>query len=129
MAHIQICLILFTSTEVSLFHSSSWSKVLLKKLRVSQLVEKFPTFFWYPKVHSLLSHKGLLILLILSQMKPVRTVPPYFSKFHFNIILPSTPIFFRLSLSFKVHNQHAISISFPTQAYQIPNFIYHFRGS
>jgi hypothetical protein len=33
------------------FHPTQWSRVPLKKLTATQLVKKFPIFFWNPKVH------------------------------------------------------------------------------
>jgi hypothetical protein len=44
--------------------------------------------------------------LILNQLNPIHTLPPYFCKIHFNIILPSTPNlssgFFHLGFQSKI---------------------------
>jgi hypothetical protein len=49
---------------------------------------EIPHLLWNPKVPYRL-HNSLLLTTILSQMNPVHTFQPCFSKIHFNIILPS----------------------------------------
>jgi hypothetical protein len=47
----------------------------------SSVTPEFPYILWDPKVHYRFH---------MSQMNPVNTTPSYFSKIHFNIILPRT---------------------------------------
>jgi hypothetical protein len=57
---------------------------------------EFPPFYgsrWFNAVFTTARHRSIL----LSQMNQVHTLPPYFSKIHFNIILPSTPRSFEWS--------------------------------
>jgi len=46
-----------------------------------------------------------------TQCNPIRTFTPYFWKIHFNIILPSTPTFFKWSLLLKFNDQNHARIS------------------
>jgi len=50
---------------------------------------EIPRLLWKPKVHYR-SHKIPLLAPVLSQMDPVHTLPPYFSKVYSNIIFPFT---------------------------------------
>jgi hypothetical protein len=48
--------------------------------------QDIPCLFWNPKAHYYI-HKGQPFVLILSYLNPILTLPPYFFKTHFNIIL------------------------------------------
>jgi len=64
-----------------------WRRVLLEKLRVFQLVKKFPAFLWNQKVTSQVP----ATCPILRQIDPVHALTSHFLKVHLNIIIPSTP--------------------------------------
>jgi len=68
---------LINSTE----QSSSW-----EDNNLSTSLE-IPCLLWNPKAHYCV-HRSLQLYLIHNHMNPVHTVTPYFSKIHFNIILP-----------------------------------------
>jgi hypothetical protein len=68
----------------TVFHAvkliTSWSRVLLDKLRVALLAMNFPSFM-EPE------NKGVPLVLILSHWDPGHTLTPCFFNMHFNITL------------------------------------------
>jgi hypothetical protein len=81
-----------------IIYKTPWSRILLEKLLVTQLVKKFP-FLWNSTVH-----KRLPLIPILSQMHPVHTFPPFFPNIHSNWtnctfgLYPSSGILQKLSI-------------------------------
>jgi hypothetical protein len=68
---------------------TAWSRILLKKLIVTELVKKCPAFLWHQKFRYHF-HKSSPPVCILNQMHPVHT--------YSNIIFPSTHRSSELSL-------------------------------
>ena len=66
-----------------------WCRVLLEKLTGLQLVKKFPTFLWNPKVHYH-THKRLPPVPVLGQPNPIHIPTSHLLEIHPNIIHPST---------------------------------------
>jgi hypothetical protein len=75
-----------------------------------QLVEKFPTFLWNPKV-LYRNHKCPPPVPILSRLYPVPTPHSNLLKIHINIILPSTPGSPQFPLSLWLPHQHPVHTS------------------
>jgi len=65
-------------------HSPSW------EANTCSVTQEILHFLWNLRVHYCV-HKCLPLVYILSQMKLVHILTPYFSQIHFNIILPSMP--------------------------------------
>ena len=84
-----------------------WCRVLLEKLTGLQLVKKFPTFLWNPKVHYR-THKRPPPVPILCQPNPVHIPTSHLLEIHPNIIHPSMPRSPQWSLSLQFPHQDPI---------------------
>jgi hypothetical protein len=69
------------------------------ELIVTQLAKKYPKFLCNPMFHNRVQKTPPMVL-ILSQMHPAHTFPPYFPKIHSNIIFSSRPRSSEWSLPF-----------------------------
>jgi len=79
-----------------------------------------PRLLCNPKVHCRF-HKSPPLPSILSPMNPVHTFPPFLSKIHFNIILPSLFGFSESSLPFRFPDQNFVFISHISHACYMPH--------
>jgi len=102
-----------------------WSRVLLEKLIVTELLNKFPAFYGSLRIITVVTSPPLLP--ILSHINAVNTFPPCVCKIHSNIILPhlhlssrwSLPLGFRMKILCIFHVVHA--------CYQVPCYAIFFR--
>jgi hypothetical protein len=65
---------------------------IYEKLRVTQLVKKFPTFYGKKGFITTFTTASQWIFCILSWMNSVKSLTPYFFKIHFNIISQATSL-------------------------------------
>jgi hypothetical protein len=91
------------------------SRVLFEKPPVAQLFKNFQTLLWSPKFpYRVLKIPPLVPLL--SLVNPVHTTPSYFSRVHFNIILPPPCMSSFWCLSFWLSHQNPVCIPLLTTA-------------
>ena len=87
-----------------------WSRVILEKLTVYQLVKKYPVFMAHPKFITAFTRAHQLSL-ILSQSNLVHASLFHFLKLKFNIIFPSTRRSSMWSISIRSLQQNSVCIS------------------
>jgi len=111
-------------TYLLIYLLTPWSRVLLEKLNVSQLIKKFPAFYGTRRFIAKFTRARHLSL-ILSQIDPFHANTSNFLKFHLNIILPSTPGSSMLSLFLRFPHQtpvyallHTCHMSRPSHSYR-----------
>jgi hypothetical protein len=99
-----------------------WSRVLLKKLTVTQPV-KFFRRLWNSKFRYRVQ-RSLPVDPILSHIHPVHNFVPYFPKIHSNNIFPSTPLSSEWCLPFRVSEQNFVLISRLSHACCMPRLFH-----
>jgi hypothetical protein len=85
-----------------------WCRVPVQKLRVTQLVEKFSTFYgkrWFITVFITTRHWSLC------WARCIQSTSTHFSKIHSNIMFPSTAGSSEWPLPFRFSNQNTVRIS------------------
>jgi len=79
------------------------------EVNIHSVSQEIPRLLWYQKV-CFRVHMTLPLVTILIQISPIHTFPPYFHKFHFNIIFTSTPMCSEWSLPFCLSHQNFLHI-------------------
>jgi hypothetical protein len=79
-------LLQYLTAHVLLHELTAWNRVLLGRLTVTQLLNKFPAF--YGMQHLIATFTNQPLDQILSNMNPVNALPSFSFKIHFSIILP-----------------------------------------
>ena len=101
------------------------SRVLLEKLIVSQLVEKFPALYGIRMFITAFISSRHQSVCEPNQSSPCS--PSHFLKIHLNIILPSTPGFSKWSLSLRFPYQNPVYTSPLPHTYYLPRPSYSYR--
>ena len=105
--NIYIYILQYTIIHLLTYLLTPCSTVLLEKLTGLQLVKKFPSFLWNPKVHYR-THKLPPPVPVLGQPNPVHIPTSHLLEIHPNIIHPSTHRFSQWSLSLRFPHQDPI---------------------
>jgi len=101
LTHSHTYLLIYLLTY-SMEQRSSW------EVNGSPASQEIPRVLWNPKVHYRI-HKPPVP--ILTQFDPVHTPTPHFLKIHLNIILPSTPVSPKWSISLRFPHQNPVYAS------------------